>query len=123
MALFTALVYGVSDRRHDKPRDDEDARMGDPVHPIGGHSDEKIAEILLNQALEQSHIKLSDINLIAYSNAPGLAPCLLKGRNFARELAEKLNIPLVPVNHCIAHLEIGELTKVPLVKSTAALAG
>jgi N6-L-threonylcarbamoyladenine synthase len=29
---------------------------------------------------------------------------------FAKKLATKLNIPLIPINHCVAHLEIGEIT-------------
>jgi N6-L-threonylcarbamoyladenine synthase len=70
-----------------------------------------ICEKLLNDALITSHIGLKDINLIAVSNAPGLAPCLLQGLKFAKKLSQELNIPLVPVNHCIAHLEIGEITK------------
>ncbi len=79
-----------------------------PVEAAKHH--EQIKDVLLNKALQESNINLTDINLITYSNAPGLAPCLLQGRDFAKVLAFKLKIPLVPVNHCIAHLEIGELT-------------
>ncbi|MFH1823232.1 MAG: KEOPS complex N(6)-L-threonylcarbamoyladenine synthase Kae1 [archaeon] len=70
----------------------------------------KIANTLYKKALKLAKIKEKQINLIAFSNAPGLAPCLLQGRDFAKQLAIKLKISLVPVNHCIAHLEIGELT-------------
>ncbi|MFW5804844.1 MAG: UGMP family protein [bacterium] len=31
----------------------------------------------------------------------------MEGINFAKELSEKLDIPIIGVNHCIAHLEIG----------------
>jgi len=62
------------------------------------------------EALGSKNIKESDIDAIAFSQGPGLAPCLLEGMKFAKELAEKLKIPLVPVNHCIAHLEIGKIT-------------
>lgn len=72
----------------------------------------KIKEEILNNALETAKLKITDIDLICVSNAPGLAPCLLVGVNFAKELSKKLNIPLIPVNHCVAHLEIGKsLTK------------
>ncbi len=54
--------------------------------------------------------KEKDIDAIAFSQGPGLAPCLLEGMKFAKELSRRLKIPLVPVNHCIAHLEIGNLT-------------
>jgi len=64
---------------------------------------------LINLALENAGITISDVNLISYSASPGLAPCLLVGLKEAKELASKMNVPLVPVNHCIAHLEIGRL--------------
>jgi len=46
--------------------------------------------------------------VIAFSNAPGLAPCLLEGMKFTKETAKGLGVPLVMVNHCVAHLAIGE---------------
>ena len=62
------------------------------------------------EALSQAGIKEGDINVISFSQGPGLAPCLLEGMKFAKEISLKLNKPIVPVNHCIAHLEIGKLT-------------
>jgi bifunctional N6-L-threonylcarbamoyladenine synthase / protein kinase Bud32 len=44
---------------------------------------------------------------IAYSQGPGLGPCLRTVATAARSLALALDIPLVGVNHCIAHIEIG----------------
>ena len=70
----------------------------------------EIADKLYEEALKQANIKEQDIEVVAFSNAPGLAPCLLEGMSFAKKITEKLSCPLVPVNHCIAHLEIGELT-------------
>ncbi len=67
----------------------------------------KVSEEIYQKALEEAKIKEKQITAIAVSNAPGLAPCLHEGVNFAKSLAKKLNLPLVPVNHCIAHLEIG----------------
>jgi N6-L-threonylcarbamoyladenine synthase len=63
-----------------------------------------------SEALEKSKIKEKDIDAVAFSQGPGLAPCLLEGLKFTKELSEKLKKPIVPVNHCIAHLEIGKLT-------------
>jgi N6-L-threonylcarbamoyladenine synthase len=70
----------------------------------------KVANELYEKALKEAKITEDKIIAIALSNAPGLAPCLLEGMNFAKELAKKLNIPIIKVNHCIAHLEIGETT-------------
>jgi len=49
-------------------------------------------------------IDISKIDLIGVTIGPGLEPCLWQGVNFARDLAEKLKIPLVPVNHIEAHI-------------------
>jgi N6-L-threonylcarbamoyladenine synthase len=62
------------------------------------------------EALEKSGIKEKDIDAIAISQGPGLAPCLLEGMKFAKKVSRKLKIPIVPVNHCVAHLEIGKIT-------------
>ncbi len=69
-----------------------------------------IAPQLLEKALNELKITKEQIKFIALSNAPGLAPCLLEGMRYAKQLSKELNIPIVPVNHCIAHLEIGEIT-------------
>ena len=68
---------------------------------------ERVKDKLLVDALAAASLTLKDIDIIAYSQGPGLAPCLMQGVLFAKELAKKLKKPLVPVNHCIAHLEIG----------------
>jgi N6-L-threonylcarbamoyladenine synthase len=61
------------------------------------------------EALSNAKIKEKDIDAIAFSQGPGLSPCLLEGLRFAKELANKLKKPIVPVNHCIAHLEVGKI--------------
>ena len=66
-----------------------------------------VASGIWDSAIEKSGISLKDIDAIAVSNAPGLAPCLYEGMRFAKRKAEELNVPMIPVNHCIAHLEIG----------------
>ena len=68
---------------------------------------ERIGEEVYRNALALAKIEEKDISVIAFSNAPGLAPCLLAGMSFAKLWALRLNVPLVPVNHCVAHLEIG----------------
>ena len=62
------------------------------------------------KALQEAGIREKDIDAIAYSQGPGLAPSLLVGMKFTKELALRLKKPIVPVNHCIAHVEIGRVT-------------
>ena len=47
------------------------------------------------------------IDAVAFSRGPGLGPCLRIAGTAARTLAQSLEVPLVGVNHMIAHLEIG----------------
>ncbi|WP_049979774.1 bifunctional N(6)-L-threonylcarbamoyladenine synthase/serine/threonine protein kinase [Halolamina rubra] len=48
-----------------------------------------------------------DIDAVAFSKGPGLGPCLRVAGTAARALAGTLDVPLVGVNHMVAHLEIG----------------
>ncbi|MBU4299145.1 tRNA (adenosine(37)-N6)-threonylcarbamoyltransferase complex transferase subunit TsaD [Patescibacteria group bacterium] len=67
-----------------------------------------------------SKFQIPNIDLIAVTVGPGLEPCLWTGINFAKELAKKLKIPLVPVNHLEAHILanfIGEKSKIQNPKS------
>ncbi|MBW2969529.1 N(6)-L-threonylcarbamoyladenine synthase Kae1 [Candidatus Woesearchaeota archaeon] len=70
---------------------------------------EKVKDEVLVNALKAANLSMKDINLISYSAAPGIAPPLMVGLRFAKELAKKHNIPLVGVNHSVAHLSIGDL--------------
>lgn len=65
---------------------------------------------LYEKALKESGISENEIDAIAFSQGPGLAPCLLEGMKFAKELSTRLKKPVVPVNHCVAHLEVGKIT-------------
>ena len=69
----------------------------------------KVALKIYNKALSEAGIDENKISVVAFSNAPGLAPCLLEGMAFVKKIAGKLDVPIVMVNHCIAHLEIGKV--------------
>ena len=47
------------------------------------------------------------IDAVAFSQGPGLGPCLRIAGTAARAVADTLDVPLVGVNHMVAHLEIG----------------
>ncbi len=67
-----------------------------------------VAEKIYRDAIEKAGTNEKKITAIAFSNAPGLAPCLLVGMGFAQKKAKSLHLPLIPVHHGIAHLEIGQ---------------
>jgi len=79
---------------------------------------ENVKERVVSSALADANVSLKDISMVSFSRGPGIAPPLLVGMRTAKEIAGKLNVPLVGVNHCIAHLEIGKLhsrTRNPLL--------
>lgn len=47
------------------------------------------------------------VDAIAFSRGPGLGPCLRVVGTAARALSQALEVPLIGVNHMVAHLEIG----------------
>ncbi len=72
---------------------------------------------LLTKAKEKG-VTPSYIDGIAFSQGPGLGPCLRTVATAARMLSLSLGVPLIGVNHCIAHIEIGiwkTLTKDPVI--------
>lgn len=68
-----------------------------------------VAGRVLSGAFNKAGLKAEELNVIAFSQGPGLGPCLRTGATAARALASYLDLPLVGVNHCIAHIEIGKL--------------
>lgn len=68
----------------------------------------KVAPEIYEKALKEAGVTEAQIEAIAFSNAPGLAPCLLEGMDFVKKTAKRLCLPVVMANHCVAHLEIGE---------------
>jgi N6-L-threonylcarbamoyladenine synthase/protein kinase Bud32 len=66
-------------------------------------------KVVINKALTEVNLSINDLDLIAFSQSPGLGPVLKIGALVSRMLSQSLKIPLVGVNHCIAHVEIGRL--------------
>lgn len=50
------------------------------------------------------------IDLIAFSQGPGLGPSLRVSATAGRALSLSLQKPIIGVNHCVGHVEIGKLT-------------
>ena len=65
---------------------------------------------LIKDALDEANLDISEIELVAFSRGPGLGPALRTTATAARSLALSLKIPIIGVNHCIGHVEIGRLT-------------
>ncbi len=74
------------------------------IHPR--EAAEHMAEHL-PQVTEHVLETTDSVDAVAFSRGPGLGPCLRLVGTTARALAQRLDVPLVGVNHMVAHLEIG----------------
>ncbi|WP_435063367.1 bifunctional N(6)-L-threonylcarbamoyladenine synthase/serine/threonine protein kinase [Halobaculum sp. EA56] len=75
-----------------------------------GEAIPRVIEVALDHAREASDDRDADeppVDAVAFSRGPGLGPCLRIVATAARALARTLDVPLVGVNHMVAHLEIG----------------
>ncbi len=75
---------------------------------VSDHHVEHSASILA-AALSEANVTVDQVDLIAFSQGPGIGNSLRIGAALARSLAMRLHKPLVGVNHCVAHLEIGRI--------------
>jgi N6-L-threonylcarbamoyladenine synthase/N6-L-threonylcarbamoyladenine synthase/protein kinase Bud32 len=78
------------------------------IHPreaANHHSD--VVVPLIKKAAQAAGVRLADLDVISFSRGPGLGPCLRTVATAARALAISLDKPLLGVNHCVSHLEIG----------------
>ena len=81
------------------------------LHPreAANHHGDVVASLIV-KATEEAGVSLSEIELISFSKGPGLGPCLRSAATAARSLSSILNTPIIGVNHCVAHVEIGIAT-------------
>jgi len=86
------------------------------IHPreAAEHMGEKIPEVV-ETAVDHAKARArasetageSPFDAVAFSRGPGLGPCLRIVATAARAVAQRFDVPLVGVNHMVAHLEVG----------------
>ena len=64
---------------------------------------------LIREAMKIAGINFKQISLICYTKGPGMAGPLSVGAIVARTLSLIWKVPIVGVNHCIGHIEMGRL--------------
>ena len=81
------------------------------IHPreAAQHHAENLVP-LIKKSLDEANLSLEDLDMVAFARGPGLGPALRTVATAARSLALSLDVPIVGVNHCIGHIEIGRLT-------------
>jgi N6-L-threonylcarbamoyladenine synthase len=63
---------------------------------------------VLDKALSDAGIRMEDVDLIAFSQGPGIGSPLAVGIAGARYLAGRFDKKIIGVNHCYAHIAISE---------------
>ena len=78
------------------------------LHPreAANHHVDVVSDIM-QRALDVAKLEPKDIDVISFSKGPGLGPCLRVAATAARAFSCTMGIPIVGVNHCVAHVEIG----------------
>ncbi len=77
---------------------------GGTVPDIARRKHQEWLEPVIARAIKLAHITEADIDAVAVTYGPGLAPSLEVGIDHAKMWATKLHKPLIPVNHLEGHL-------------------
>uniref|UniRef100_A0A1B6IXS4 N(6)-L-threonylcarbamoyladenine synthase n=1 Tax=Homalodisca liturata TaxID=320908 RepID=A0A1B6IXS4_9HEMI len=64
---------------------------------------------VLQEALEAAKLRPEDIDVVCYTKGPGMGAPLVSVAVVARTVARLWNKPIVGVNHCIGHIEMGRV--------------
>ena len=80
------------------------AEYGGVIPELAAREHLKNVQEVTKVALSQANKKIEDLDGIAVTNHPGLLPALLVGTSFSSGLSSSLNIPIVGINHLIAHV-------------------
>ncbi|MBW0483308.1 hypothetical protein O181_023023 [Austropuccinia psidii MF-1] len=64
---------------------------------------------LIQKSLHDSNLSLNQFDCICFTQGPGMGAPLQVGALVSRTLSQLFNIPLVGVNHCVGHIEMGRL--------------
>ncbi|WP_099204288.1 tRNA (adenosine(37)-N6)-threonylcarbamoyltransferase complex transferase subunit TsaD [Scatolibacter rhodanostii] len=83
---------------------EEHKLYGGVVPEIASRRHSEVISQVVQSALSESGVALSEIDAIAVTYAPGLIGALLVGVNFAKGLAMSAEKPLIPVHHLRGHI-------------------
>ncbi len=119
----TAHTFGVSiisQRGSAKPEILSDIRSiyqpekGKGIHPReASRHHAKVAATTVAEALKEAKKPIESVDIVSFSQGPGLGPCLRVGAVVARSISAYFHLPLIPVNHAVAHIELAAMLTRP----------
>jgi len=77
--------------------------FGGVVPELAARSHMEKIDLITKRAINESGIKMEDIDAIAATAGPGLIVCLSVGLSFGKAVASSLNKPFIAVNHLEGH--------------------
>ncbi len=80
------------------------AQYGGVFPELASREHVKAIYAIVDQALQQAHLDIRDIDAIAVTRGPGLAGSLVVGVNMAKSLALASKKPIIGVNHLEGHI-------------------
>ena len=80
------------------------AKFGGVFPEVASRQHVEMIHAVVQQALEEAHMGLEDIDCIAVTRGPGLVGSLLVGVNMAKGLALARNKPFLGINHIEGHI-------------------
>lgn len=80
------------------------AQYGGIFPEIASREHIKVIYAVVDQALQQAHLDLKEMDAIAVTRGPGLAGSLVVGMNMAKSLALSSHLPIIGINHLEGHL-------------------
>nr|MBP7654852.1 tRNA (adenosine(37)-N6)-threonylcarbamoyltransferase complex transferase subunit TsaD [Candidatus Dependentiae bacterium] len=80
------------------------SKYGGVVPEIAARKHAELLLPIIDSAIKEANMNLSDIDAVAVTSEPGLIGALLVGVSAAKALAYSLKKTLIPVNHILAHL-------------------
>ena len=86
---------------------------GGVVPEIAGRAHIEAISGVVERALSEAKVQISDLDGVAVTTHPGLIGALLVGVNFAKAFAFANKLPLISVNHIHAHTAASYLTETP----------
>ncbi len=90
---------------------DTHARYGGVVPEIASRMHTENITMVLEDVLNKAHMRVSDVDAIAVTYAPGLLGSLLVGVEFAKVLAFVYDKPLIATHHIAGHIYANNLVK------------
>ena len=77
--------------------------FGGVVPELAARAHIKKIDIIVKKAINESGLKIEDIDAVASTAGPGLIVCLSVGLSFGKSFASAMNIPFISVNHLEGH--------------------